>query len=192
MSTETKDSALPVGWLVAGTPTRDNDATRLRAPTYRRRSRHRRVGVWIGWIVAVLCFIGGLASAWSMAWLPSSLAHDPVTTQARVTDSFINGFGGDPAVDYEYWVDGRRYTGSGTQDDQHRDLLLLDPGATVRIRYARAAPSQSCMCNPTDEEGSLLGYVVDAAFLLPLPVMSFRARQRRRERAGALRADPIA
>jgi hypothetical protein len=144
------------------------------------RSLLRRVVRWIAWIVAMFAFIGGVASIWSMARFPSSLAHDPVTREAKVTDSFINGFGGDPAVDYEYWVDGKHYTGWGTQDDRHRNLLSLRAGDIVTIRYARAAPWQSCMCTPNDENGSAVAYVVAAALLLPLPIMSFRAVQRRR------------
>ena len=106
------------------------------------RSLLRRVVRWIAWIAAMFAFIGGVASAWSMARFPSALAHDPVTTEAKVTDSFINGFGGDPAVDYEYRVDGKHYTGWGTQDDRHRNLSSLRAGDIVTIRYARAAPCQ--------------------------------------------------
>lgn len=120
-----------------------------------------------------------------MARFPAALAADPVATKARVTDSFINGFGGDPAVDYDYWVDGKRYTGWGTQDDRHRDLLSLGAGDTVTIRYARAAPGKSCMCNPKDERGGPVEYAVDVALLVPLSIMVFRAvRLRRRRRAG--------
>ena len=62
------------------------------------RTRLRRAGRVIGWLVAAFAFVGGLASVWSMARFPAALAQAPVTAQARVTDSFINGFGGDPAV----------------------------------------------------------------------------------------------
>ena len=144
------------------------------------RTRLRRAGRVIGWLVAAFAFVGGLASVWSMARFPAALAHDPVTAEARVTDSFINGFGGDPAVNYEYWVDGTQYVGWGTQDDRHRDLLSLQAGATVTIRYARATPSASCMCNPSAEKGDAVAYAVDAAFIAPLPILLFRTRQRRR------------
>ena len=147
------------------------------------RTRLRRAGRVIGWLVAAFAFVGGLANSWSMARFPAALAQSPVTAQARVTDSFIDGLGGDPAVNYEYWVDGTRYVGWGTQDDRHRDLLSLQAGTTVTIRYARTIPSVSCMCIPSEERGDAVAYAMGAALMAPLPILLFRKRQRRRRRA---------
>ena len=159
---------------------RKNVNVEARAADRPPRTRLRRAGRVVGWLVAAFAFVGGVANVWSMARFPAALSQAPVIAQARVTDSFINGFGGDPAVNYEYWVDGTRYVGWGTQDDRHRDLLSLQAGATVTIRYARATPSSSCMCNPSAEKGDAVAFAVDAAFIAPLPILLFRTRQRRR------------
>lgn len=146
----------------------------------RSRLRLRRIGRVVGWIAAALLFVGAAVSTWSMARFPSALALDPVPAEATVTGSFINGFGGDPAVNYVYWVDGRRYTGWGTTDTRHRNLLSLAAGALVSIKYARSAPSQSCMCTPTDERGSGTGYAINGVLMLPLPILAVRALRRRK------------
>ena len=137
---------------------------------------------WLAWILAVFAFVGGLGAAWSMMRFPSALASSPMSAQAQVTDSFINGFGGDPAVDYRYSVNGKEFTGWGTGGRGYPDLLTVAPGATIPIKYARAAPWESCMCYPTSEAPTPVGYVVDAAFMLPLPLLAIRAWRRRRWR----------
>jgi hypothetical protein len=145
----------------------------------KRASRRRRVAIWVGRVTAAFAFLGGAWAAFAAASFPSALAHDPVRVQGTVTDTFINGFGGDPAVDYRYSVAGRSYRGWGTGGSGYPDLLSLKPGDGIQVFYARGAPSKSCACNPSDEAASLGGYLVDGAFTLPLPILIARAIQRR-------------
>jgi hypothetical protein len=68
----------------------------------------------------------------------------PTTTRAVVTDEFINGFGGDPAVDYRFSVGRRRYTGYAVAGRDYHGKLKK--GDRIRITYDGANPAKSCLC----------------------------------------------
>lgn len=78
-------------------------------------------------LVAAFIAVGGALSAWEVLDFPTDLARHPVPGTAVVSDSFINGFGGDPAVDYTYTVHGQRYWGWGEHVPGNPDLLSLAP-----------------------------------------------------------------
>jgi hypothetical protein len=68
----------------------------------------------------------------------------PTSAKAVVTDEFINGFGGDPAVDYRYVAAGRRYVGYAVSGwDYDRKLRR---GDRITITYDAAHPGRSCLC----------------------------------------------
>ena len=76
------------------------------------------------------------------------LRSHPVRATAKVTDVYIDGFGGDPTVDYRFEVDGNSYTGSGTGGELgNGDVLRLNPGEHVAVEYAAGHPSASCTCD---------------------------------------------
>jgi hypothetical protein len=102
----------------------------------------------VGWVVAVSCFLGGAGSAFSALTFPQALAQHPIPATATVTDHFIDGFGGDPNVDYRYTVQGRTYTGYGIGGLGGRFALDLHVGDPVAIVYARDSPGASCTCDP--------------------------------------------
>jgi hypothetical protein len=74
--------------------------------------------------------------------------RDPVNALATVTNVYINGFGGDPTLDYRFDVDGQTYTGSGTGGELgNGNVLELKPGSAVAIQYAASDPAISCTCD---------------------------------------------
>ncbi|MEY2474218.1 MAG: hypothetical protein QOK28_3547 [Actinomycetota bacterium] len=135
------------------------------------------------WIVAAIAFVSSVWSVVAMATFPSALARDPVRANGEVTSTFINGFGGDPAVNYRYAVNNHVYSGWGTGDGiNHGNLLSLKRGALITIRYARTDPSKSCFCDPAAESASVGRYAFASAFALPLPLLGARYVRRRRNR----------
>jgi hypothetical protein len=148
----------------------------------------RKVAVVAAWVGAAFVFVGGLAAMWHALTFPSALARHPVRTNATVIDSFINGLGGDPAIDYRYTVDGRVYDGWGTGGRGYPDLLSLKLGDSLPIQYAKTEPSKSCMCDAKKEASSAAGFGVAAAFLVPLSYLLTRRLRRRRRGVGALAA----
>jgi hypothetical protein len=90
----------------------------------------------------------------TMTWMDQNdaavreLRQHPVRTTAEVTDVYIDGFGGDPTVDYRFQVDGNSYTGSGTGGELgNGDVLRLKPGEPVTVEYTAGDPSASCTCD---------------------------------------------
>jgi hypothetical protein len=154
----------------------------------RNRTRSRRIVSILAWSVAAFALLVGLEMALDMHAFPHALSRDPVVTKAVVTDSFINGMGGDPAVDYRYVVNSRTYTGWGTGDGvDHPDLLSVRKGAAIEIRYARSVPSQFCFCEPSSESATVGGYLFSALLVLPLPLLIIRYLSRRRRRGSRRR-----
>ena len=99
------------------------------------------------WILAAFAAWSGLDVTYHSATFPREVASNPVRVEAKVSDVYINGFGGDPGVDYRYRVAGRDYSGSGDGALGQENLPALHPGDPVAIEYARGSPSQSCTCN---------------------------------------------
>ena len=74
--------------------------------------------------------------------------RNPVRTTAHVTQAYIDGFGGDPTIDYQFSVNGRTYYGSGTGGQLgNGDVLRLSPGSSVAIEYSALDPTLSCTCS---------------------------------------------
>ena len=98
-------------------------------------------------VIAAFAAIGGI-DALLHGPGPDALREEPVDANARVTDVYVDGFGGDPTVAYEFEVDGQAYNGSGTGGQLgNGDVLKLSVGDPVAIQYAARDPSLSCTCN---------------------------------------------
>ena len=120
--------------------------------------------------VAALFFLGGVATAWEALTFPSGLAHHPVNGTAVVLDSFINGFGGDPAVDYGYTLQGRSYRGWGESVPGNLDFPVK-PGTVIPIQYARDNPADSCTCDAAHHTQGWKAFLEGAAGTLPLVIV---------------------
>jgi hypothetical protein len=123
-----------------------------------------------------LACLGGSVGIVKSVTFPRAVAEHPVRTNAVVTQVYINGIGGDPAVDYSYRVNGRVFAGSGDGRLGDEDLLSLHPGDPVAIEYAADAPSESCTCDAVrDAPPSLLASILVAALLtIPLAILVWR------------------
>jgi len=113
---------------------------------------------------------------------PYAVAKHPVRIEATVTESYINGLGGDPRVDYKYRVAGRLYTGSGDGKLGHESLLDLHPGDPVAIEYAAEVPSESCTCDAAREKPPSTTTTILLAVVLSLPLMVLLSRSVKRWR----------
>jgi len=134
----------------------------------------------VGWAIATLVSIGGVGALVSAVTFPRAIAEHPMRTRASVTSVFINGLGGDPAVDYRYEVNGRTYRGWGTGELGQEPLLDLQPGDHVAIEYSSRSPGISCTCDAKHDAPTAFGIVFDAACALLLPGLVLRRRRRRR------------
>jgi hypothetical protein len=138
----------------------------------------RTLAIAVAWFVAGAMFIGGIIAVYHTLTFPSALAAHPVRAYATVTDQFIDGFGGDPSVDYRYAVHGQTYIGYGTGELGGEDPTTLHRGDPILIEYAAAAPSQSCTCNAkgSADRVQLAGFPLLAA---PLIMIAWRVRRSR-------------
>ncbi|HEV7677397.1 MAG TPA: hypothetical protein VGQ42_02385 [Candidatus Dormibacteraeota bacterium] len=92
------------------------------------------------------------------------LRRHPVRTTAEVTGVLVDGFGGEPTVDYGFQVDGHSYTGSGTGGELgNGDVLHLKPGEPVAVEYAAGHPSASCTCDAARADDWRMPYSTPAA-----------------------------
>jgi hypothetical protein len=147
----------------------------------RQRPGWRTTAVVAAWILAVPCFLGGAGAAFATLTFPQALAQHPIPATATVTDHFIDGFGGDPNVNYRYSVKGRTYNGYGTGALGGTYALDLHVGDPVPIVYARDSPGASCTCDPSGRSGR--AYLpLDAVFMAPLFALIFGTVRRRRVR----------
>lgn len=139
-------------------------------------TRKRRWAKRLLWVVAVLACLGGLSLVVESATFPRAVADHPVRTQATVTQVYINGLGGDPAVDYEYSGAGRTFTGSGNGKLGNEPLLSLHPGDRVAVEYAAGAPAESCTCDAAREAPPSLiaSILIAAALTLPVAMLLWR------------------
>lgn len=72
------------------------------------------------------------------------------TNQAAVTATSVNGFGGDPIVQYRFAVGGVTYHGSGPDGKLgNPPVNRLSPGDTVTVRYSSINPRHSRSCDPS-------------------------------------------
>ena len=137
--------------------------------------RKRRWLRWLLWAVAVVACLGGWSGVVKSATFPRAVAEHPIRTEATVTQSYINGFGGDPGVEYEYRVGRRVFKGSG-DGRLGGESMPLQRGERVAIEYAADAPSESCTCDAAREAPSSLraSILLAAALTLPLVVLLWR------------------
>lgn len=143
------------------------------ASTIRRVLSSRQVSALL-WAAAVLACVGGLIALVHSATFPRAIASHPVRARATVTDTYINGLGGDPGVDYRYSVAGREYSGSALSD--------LRTGARVAIEYAAGDPGKSCICDAAHDAPQATSSTGVLAGLLSLPLFILVGRRARRFR----------
>jgi hypothetical protein len=116
------------------------------------------------------------------------LRDNPVSASATVTDSYIDGFGGDPTVDYRFDVSNKTYTGSGTGGELgNGDVMTLKAGQTVNIQYALNDPTLSCTCKASTADDWRLPHgrsfnPVTLLFAFPFLVMIGTGVRRRHKR----------
>jgi hypothetical protein len=141
--------------------------------------RKRRWPIRLLWVVAAFACLGGVSIVAESATFPRAVAEHPVRTQATVTQSYINGLGGDPGVSYEYRVGGRVYDGSGN-GKLGGEPMPIPRGGAVAIEYAATAPSESCTCDAASEAPPSLrsAILMAAALSLPLAALLWRAARR--------------
>ena len=134
--------------------------------------RKRLWGFLILWILAILISVGAWSQLVKSATFPRAVANHPVRTEATVRQSYINGLGGDPGVEYEYMVDGRVFTGSG-DGRLGGEPMPLKKGAKIAIEYAAGQPSESCTCDASREEPPSVeaSSLTAAGLTLPLLVL---------------------
>jgi Protein of unknown function (DUF3592) len=125
---------------------------------------------WVLWLAAVFACVAGLSGVVKSVTFPRVIAEHPVRTEATVTEVYINGLGGDPAIDYRYQAAGHEYSGSGNGGAGHEDLLSLRAGDRVAIEYAGGAPSRSCTCNAASELPVSVPTAILVAAILTLPL----------------------
>jgi hypothetical protein len=102
-----------------------------------------------------------------------------VRSFGTVSQTVIDGFGGDPAIDYRYTVAGRTYSGHGKGELGGEHPLALHPGDKVAIEYSAREPSASCTCNARSDFRRNLPVNVALTLLLLLPLgLVLRCRYR--------------
>src|SRR5438067_6782605 len=80
----------------------------------------------------------------------AAIRQHPVSTTGTVVQVVIDGFGGDPAVDYTYTVAGNSYPGHDVGSDATGDVLDKKPGDPIPIQYASTMPGVSCVADSMD------------------------------------------
>jgi hypothetical protein len=140
-------------------------------------SRIRQWTTRLLWLLAAFAFFGGLVVIVHGLTFPRAVADDPVRIEAKITAVYINGFGGDPAVNYQYRVAGRVYSGSGNGELGDETLLNLHPGDPVAIEYSAKVPSQSCTCDPLRSAPLSIPLAVLLGALLALPLAILTGRR---------------
>ena len=112
------------------------------------------ISLGIGWgALALAALIGPIAwQQYEGATSPevAAIKNHPIATTATVIEPVIDGFGGDPALTYEYAVSGRTYDGFDLGNEKTGDVLAMKPGDHVAIVYAATMPNVSCLVGSTD------------------------------------------
>lgn len=80
----------------------------------------------------------------------AAIRQHHVAATGTVVETVIDGFGGDPAVDYTYIVAGRSFRGHDVASDATGDVLQKKPGDPIPIQYAATMPEVSCVAGSTD------------------------------------------
>ena len=80
----------------------------------------------------------------------SAIRQHPVSATGTVVQVVIDGFGGDPAVDYTYTVAGSSYRGHDIGSDAIGEVLDKEPGDPIPIQYAATMPGISCVAESMD------------------------------------------
>jgi hypothetical protein len=111
----------------------------------------------LGCLVPVGLFVSTLVILWAWDAFQSlsnpavaAIRQHPVATTASVVEPQIDGFGGDPAVDYTYFVGGHGYRGHDIASDATGNVLTKKAGDSLPIQYASTMPEVSCVKGSTD------------------------------------------
>ena len=85
----------------------------------------------------------------------AAIRQHPVASTGTVVEAVIDGFGGDPAVDYTYVVAGQSFRGHDVGSDATGNVLDKKPGDAIPIQYAATMPEISCVAESTDCPNSI-------------------------------------
>jgi hypothetical protein len=80
----------------------------------------------------------------------AAIRDHPVAATGTVVEVVIDGFGGDPAVDYTYMVAGHSFRGHDVGSDATGDVLDKKPGDQIPIQYAATMTNVSCLAGSMD------------------------------------------
>jgi hypothetical protein len=80
----------------------------------------------------------------------AAIRQHPVAVTGTVVEVVIDGFGGDPALDYTYSVGGQRFHGHDVGSYRTGNVLEKKPGDHVPVEYAAAMPEVSCLAGSDD------------------------------------------
>jgi hypothetical protein len=111
----------------------------------------------IGCLVPVGLFVVTLAIVWAWQGFESitnpavaAIRQHPVPATGTVVEPVIDGFGGDPAVEYTYVVAGHKFRGHDLASEATGNVLDKKPGDPIPIQYAASMPEVSCVAGSTD------------------------------------------
>ena len=105
----------------------------------------------VGLFVISFLIVGGWQAFESLSNPPvAAIRQHPVATTGTVVEAVIDGFGGDPAVDYTYIVAGQSFRGHDVASDATGNVLDKKPGDAMPIQYAATMPEVSCVAGSTD------------------------------------------
>src|SRR5205823_8974814 len=105
----------------------------------------------VGWFVISFVIVGTWQAFESISNpAVAAIRQHPVAATGTVLEPVIDGFGGDPAVDYTYMVAGRTFRGHDVGSNATGNVLEKRPGDPIPIRYAATMPEVSCVAQSTD------------------------------------------
>jgi hypothetical protein len=110
----------------------------------------------VGLFVITLVIVGAWQAFESVANpAVAAIRQHPVATTGTVVEAVIDGFGGDPAVDYTYIVAGQSFRGHDVASEATGNVLDKKPGDPIPIQYAATMPEVSCVAGSTDCPNSI-------------------------------------
>ncbi|HEY4844051.1 MAG TPA: hypothetical protein VII89_00010 [Candidatus Dormibacteraeota bacterium] len=127
----------------------------------------------VGFFVVSLAIIGAW-QAFESSFNPAvaAIREHPVQATGRVEEVVIDGFGGDPAVDYTYIVAGRTFHGHDVGSSATGNVLEKNPGDPIPIQFAATIPSVSCVAGSEDCPNDVFAPGVAAYLFWALVILS--------------------
>lgn len=127
----------------------------------------------VGFFVVSLALVGAW-QAFESSFNPAvaAIRGHPVQATGSVEEVVIDGFGGDPAVDYTYVVAGRTLHGHDVGSSATGNVLEKNPGDPIPIQYAATMPSVSCVAGSEDCPNDIFAPGIAAYLFWALVILS--------------------